>query len=254
MSALSHDEAICRIVTRDIAESERGAVATLNDLPAWMVDEVLAIARESIVSAVRYLRFYVPREHASHVPDFVEDVGLKGQDAPTWRIRDCIYVPNEHTERTAIEVRYLEMFDGVNGERWSRVSPHPADHRSDSIVGMVGTVMRDTRYWEKSPPGLVRYFFTRPDRIERVSPDRLESSLRRWIAHRLAWWTKVDLQQAAAITGDELIMAVPGVDLGRVTSDAKIAAAALAREAQAFGDSPSFPQQAGFLGPEEWYR
>lgn len=248
------DENIHHIIKRDVPHTERWTIPTLNDLPDWMVEEARALARASSLSAVRYLRFYVATHYASSAEDFIEDVLLKGQDARTWHIRDCIYLPEEHTRATALEVRYLEMFNGIDGERWFRVPLKPTNHLSDWVVGMVGTVMRNTRYWETSPPGLVRYLFAKPDDVELVPAGRLHSSIRRWIARRLAWWTKVDLQQASAITGDDLIAAVPEVDLSRVTPDARIAAAALAREAQAFGDSPRFPQQAGFLGPEEWYQ
>lgn len=253
MKPLSQDGVICRVIKRDILESERGTVSTFNELPAWMVEEARMVARESLVSAGRYLRFFVARDHASHAEDFIEEVLLKGEDAGTWRIQDCLVIPDEPIETTALEMHYVDSFQGMPGERWFRAKLKPTDDEYDYIPGVVGIVLRKTRYWGQVPPGFVRFRFAGPDDIEVVPPDRLESSVRRWIARRLAWWARAGLRRPA-VTGDELIAAVPEVDLSRVTPDARIAAAALAREAQAFGDSPSFPQQAGFLGPEEWYQ
>src|SRR5437763_5841439 len=101
------DEVIHRIVTRDVPESDRGTIATLNDLPDWMVVESRTIARESLLAAVRYLKFYVAEQHAAYVPDFVEEVLRSGEDARTWNIRDCICIPREGTRLTALELHYL---------------------------------------------------------------------------------------------------------------------------------------------------
>ncbi|TMQ19031.1 MAG: hypothetical protein E6J90_04890 [Deltaproteobacteria bacterium] len=248
-------DTIRRIIKRDIEASDRGTIATLNDLPAWMIHEARAIARESLVCAVRYLRFYVSSDYSHRADDFIEDVLLKGQDARTWNIRDCICIPYEPTQTTALEVHYEETLAQVDGERWFRVKPKPSDHPSNHIPGAVGVVLRNTRYWEHSQQHISRFMFSRPDDLEAVPIRRLASSIRRWIAHRLAWWATGFLKEARfAATGDEIIAAVPEVNMERVTDDARIAAAALAREVIVYRGSPHFPQQAGFLGPEEWYQ
>src|ERR1051325_2829221 len=249
------DEVIQRIVTRDVPESERGTIATLNDLPEWMVTEARAIARESRLAAVRYLKFYVATDYALDAPDFVEDVLRRGDDARTWNIRDCICIPYEPTRTTAAEIHYMDTLEHVEGERWFRVKPRSTDDHWSHAPGAVGVVLRNTRYWERSQHGITRYMFSRPDDIETVSLDQLASSIRRWIAHRLAWWTNSYLKQARSdVTGGDIIAAVPDVNLQRVTPDARIAAGALARETLMYRGSPGFPQQAGFLGPEEWYQ
>lgn len=249
------DEVVNRIVTRDVPDSERGTIATLNDLPDWMVAEARLIARESRLAALRYLKFYVAEEYATDAPDFVEDVLRKGQDARTWNIRDCICIPYEPTRLTALEINYLDVLAQVRGERWFRVRPKPTDHPSSHIPGAVGVVLRNTRYWEKCERDVTRYMFSPADALEAVPVDRVKSTIRRWIAHRLAWWTTDFIRQAALdVTGDDIIAAVPGVNMQRVTADARIAAAALAREAIIHRGSPHFPQQAGFLGPEKWYQ
>jgi hypothetical protein len=258
MTLWTKDGAVQRIVTRDIPISDRGMVATLNDVPRWMVEEARAIARESLISAVRYLRFYVAKQHVSSAEDFVEDVLLGEQQAQTWKIRDCIFIPTETYPVSAIESRaYLNSLASMDGEHWFRVSPAQTDSLWDYIPGMVGVVQRNTRYWHATPSGITRYPFTQPGNVEFVSSDQLESTIRRWIAHRLAWWAREHLEQhratPAALTGDGILAAVPDAGPSHATSDARIAASALAREALAYRDSHDFPQRAGFLGLDEWY-
>jgi len=249
------DETIHRIVQRDVPNSERGTIATLNDLPGWMVEEARAIARESRLGAVRYLRFFVATQHVSSAEDFVEDVLLAGQDAAAWKVRDCIFVPDEPSQlRTVGVARYVDALAALEGERWFRVVPGSADHLSDSLPGVVGLVQRNTRYWHVTPVGITRCPLAGSADIESVAPTQLESSIRRWIAHRLAWWARDYLgQNRADATGDGIIQAASDGDMTPVTADARIAADALAREAVAYGDSADFPRRAGFLGPDAWY-
>jgi hypothetical protein len=263
MSDWTSDELILSIVKRDVAHSERRSIPTLNDLPDWMVEEARAIARVSRLSAASYLIFFVATRDMASAEDFIEDVLFKGQDVRTWKIQDCIFRPMERFCTTpsripsVLEIPYLDVLANEEGERWFRVKPDPADDLSAWSSGAVGVLKRSLRYWQQwgSPSEIMGNHPVTPEDIEQVPPERLASSVRRWIARRLAASTEAYLQQHwATVTADDLIAAAPGVDLARVTPDARIAAAALAREAQAFGGSPSFPQQAGFLGPEEWYQ
>jgi hypothetical protein len=254
MTRLSHDEVIQRIAKRQITPSDQGSIPTLNDLPAWMVDEARAIASESRLSAVRYLRFYVARHYLSSAEDFVEDVLEKGQDAATWQIRDCLCFPMERTYTTALEIQYLDILADEEGERWFRMKLRPTDDPSSWTPGAVGVLKRNVRYWHQLSDAVGAYSVAADD-IEPVAPADLPGCVRRWIAHRIAWWTRSYLQRHPdTITGADLITAVPDADPTRVTPDAWIAASALAREAAAFGSSPQFPHQAGFLGPDEWYQ
>jgi hypothetical protein len=160
----------------------------------------------------------------------------------------------ERTYTTALELRYLEALQDVEGEPWFRIKPRPENHHSDSSPGAIGVLKRGVRYWQVAPEGLGNYPVS-PEDIERLEPGRVESSVRRWIAHRIAWWTREYLaQRGGGVTGDTILAAVPEVDRSKVTADARIAAEALAREAAAYGGSPEFPAQAGFLGPEDWYQ
>lgn len=263
MSEWTGDELILSIVKRDVSPSERRSIPTFNDLPGWMIEEARAIARMSRMSAARYLMFFVAERDAASAEDFIEEVLFRGQDVKAWNVRDCICHPRGLIGTTssqvpsALEIRYLETLANEEGERWFRIKPKPTDDRSSWSSGAVGILKRDLPYWQQQrplPDVLGNHPVTAED-IEQVPPERLETSVRRWIAHRLAWSARAYLEQHRTVArGDDLIAAVPEVDLSRVTPDARIAAAALACEAQAFGDSPSFPQQAGFLGPEEWYQ
>jgi hypothetical protein len=250
------DEVIHRIVKRDVPNSERGTIATLNDLPTWMVDEAREIARESRLAAVRYLRFYVATQHSSSAEDFVEDVLLRGDDARTWEIRDCILVPNEFGRIGAFEIApYLGALATIEGERWFRIKPRLTDHLSDFTPGMIGVVQRRSRYWHNTPPGITRCPLAGGSDAEFVMPEQLDSCIRRWIAHRLAWWAREYLEQdRAQATGNRIIQAASEPQRGPATADVQLAASALAREARTYADSPVFPQQAGFLGPDDWYQ
>jgi hypothetical protein len=247
-------ETINSIVKRDILLSERGSIPALNDLPGWMIEEAREIARASIVSAVRYLRFYVETQRGSSAEDFIEDVLLKGQDARTWRISDCLCSPWPPTPLAATDTgRYLRVLKDIDGEHWFRLRLKAGDRPSDHSPGMIGVLQRGCRYWSTPPPDTGYYPVTRSDDLESVPTSLLASGIRRWIAHRLAWFAR-DRWQQSGITAESILHVAFGTEAQRVTPDARIAGEALAREAHAFGDSPSFPQLAGFLGPEEWYQ
>lgn len=248
-------ETIKSIVKRDILLSERGSISTLNELPGWMIEEAREIARASTVSAVRYLRFYVATQRGSSAEDFIEDVLLKGQDARTWKISDCLCTPWPPAPLAATDIRrYLDVLKDTDGEHWFRLKPKAGDHPSDHLPGIIGVLQRGCRYWSPPPPGTGYYPVARSGDVESVPASLLASAIRRWIAHRLAWFAKEHLKRRGEVTADGVIQAALDSEGAAVTADVQIAAAALAREAQAFGDSQSFPEQAGFLGPEDWYQ
>jgi hypothetical protein len=254
MISWTTDSVIHRIIKRDIPASERGTIQTFNDIPDWMVEEARTLARESPLAAVRYLKFYITEQHFMRYDDFITDVLLQGKDAATWEIRDCICFPIERTCTTALEIDYLNSLDGVSGDKWFRIKPKTTDHHSSRSPGAVGILRRDVRYWQTISANVGDYPVTSDD-FEIVTPDKLASTVRRWIAHRLAWWTNSYLKRARSdVTGADIIAAVPEVNQQRVTPDARIAADALAKETLVYYGSPNFPQQAGFLGLEEWYQ
>lgn len=254
MISWTTDGVIHRLITRDIPATERGSIQTFNDLPGWMVEEARALARESVLSAIRYLKFYIPDQHFIRHDDFITDVLRGGGDAASWGIRDHICFPDERTRTTALEIDYLNALSSIPGEKWFRIVPLPNDRHSSSSSGAVGVLRRDVRYWQ-TISGDVGDYPVRPGDFEMVAPNKLSSTIRRWIAHRLAWWTKDYLEQARSdVTGSDIIAAVPDVNLERVTPDARVSADALAKELLVYRASPDFPRRAGFLGLDEWYR
>jgi hypothetical protein len=256
MTLWTTGEVIQRVVKRDIPLSEQDSIATLNDLPGWMVEEAREIARESRVGAVRYLRFYVAAHRSSSAEDFVEDVLQNGQAAATWRIRDALFVPHEprHIIEVAVD-RYVDGLAAVDGERWFRMRPKGAEHLSDYLPGMVGIVQRQTRYWHVTPDRITRCPLALAADVEAVDPAQLHGSIRRWIARRLAWWARAYLEQHRGhATCDGIIASASEPGGPEATADARVAATALAREAATHGDSTAFPLRAGFLGPDVWYQ
>jgi len=254
MISWTTNEVIHRIVKRDVPESDRGTIPTLNDLPDWMVEEARQIARESLVGAGKYLKFYVSAPYADWADDFIQDVLLDGGDARTWNVHDCLCIPDELTSTTALEVHYRDLFQGMDSERWFRIKPKSADQHSAASPGAVGILSREVRYWHAAPKGLA-FFRVQAQDVEFVEPAMLDIAMRRWIAHRMSWWARKHLElHRAGTTGDEIIRAIPGADASKLTDDARIAAGALAREARAYGETAEFPQRAGFLGIDSWYQ
>ena len=244
---------ISQIVQRDILTSERNSIATFNDFPEPLLAEARAIARESRAVAVRYLQFYVEKQDNSSSADFVEEVLLGDRTPGLWRIRDCLACPHPLTLATVLERSYLDCLLEIQGERWFRVRPSPEDDRSDLTSGIVGVLRRNSRYWEVAPEGTGHYFIGAAH-LEGLDTDKPEGSIRRGIAHVLAWWARDYLADVGASVHEAALLAsISGCDASTVTSDTRRAAAALGREAKAYLGSPQFPQLAGFLGPEEWY-
>ena len=240
------------MISREVSATDCGTINTLNDLPEWMVEEGRAVGRISLLAAYEYVKFYVRITPGSSAHDFASDVLCGNESAATWRIRDCVCIPLEPTATTALEIAYLKLFEGKESGAWVRIKPSLGPQDYSAAPGAVGILRHDVRYWHEAPEGLGYYAVT-SDQVEPVAASRVTISVRRWIAHRLAWYTKQVLALQNDSSGDGILSAVPGAEMSRVTLDATIAARALAREAVAYAGSPQFPEQAGFLGPDEWY-
>lgn len=247
---------IQRLVMRDVQPGEAGSVATLNDLPEWMLEEVRDIAREHRLGAVRYLKFYVKLHEPPNVEDFVEEVLRNGQDPQTWGTRDWLCILRDQTPLTCLHmsIKALHAMSELEGERWFRFEPEPTKHLSDEAPGAIGVLRKQIRYWQHTRIVGVDYYSTNCGTIQPVPADQLESSFRRWIARRMAQWAKQYLVDAGAMVAAQgIIDAIAQGEQVEITRDAEIAAAALAREARAHGGEPDFVKRAGYLGPDSWY-
>ncbi len=244
-----------RIVTRDVQPADEGSIATLNDLPPWMVEEARAIAKEARLDAVYYLRFHVRTHDGSNVEDFVQDVLRDGQDAHTWGIGDWLVAPCEAMPVTSVGAEMLQTLQVVEGERWFRLAPDLTKEPSDPSQGAVGVLRRGLRYWQHGPRiAGADLFSTEGAAIEPVPVEKLESSFRRWLARRMAWRARSYLASAgAAVAAPGIIDAIAAGHVGEVTRDAELAAMALAREVRAHGTEHDFGRRAGYLGPDSWY-
>jgi hypothetical protein len=248
-------------VEREVRESERNSVPTLNDLPPWMVEEAKLVWRRGrLIPALDYLHFFVDGQDTADVMAFCEEVIAGGAEAATWRIADCLVgVAEKAREAITYTIEnYLATLNGVAGERWFR------SRRKDECLQVFspagtgpGTLIRAMRYWTPfEVPNIdapIRRLAIDPalGSVERVPDGEMDIEIRRWMASAAAWWARDYLGAEAPHATVEGIVAAytePAVP----SADGLVALRALVREAR-LGD-PRWPGQAGFIGPDGWYR
>jgi hypothetical protein len=238
---------------RAVPETDRKTIKTLNDLPDWMVTEGRQLARKSVLAAYEYVEFYVAVRRGSSHHDFTTDVLCDGQDAATWHIRDCLCISDNWDSQDLLTMDYMAAFDGVEAEQWYRLRVDGRRFDRSVFPGLVGPMKKAVRYWQVPEPGLDYYMVT-AEKIEPVAFADLHMWIRRWFARQLAWHLSALRSRPADVTRASILGAVRDLDVARASPDAIIAADALVREVRAYGATPEFPERAGYLGPDAWYR
>ncbi|HEX4417469.1 MAG TPA: hypothetical protein VH165_06190 [Kofleriaceae bacterium] len=252
---------LAEYLDRPVHEAERGSIATFNDLPPTMVEEVKAIrSRGGRLPACDYLAFFVATHDGCDVEDFCEEVLEGGAEVATWHIRDCLVgVAERHREGISLTVeRYLAILDPMPGERWYRVDAlHPHDDKFPVPGTGPGTLMRDTHYWtsidmEKPYPPIHRLIIS-PERltVSRIPAENIDVEIRRWMASVAAWWaSEYLLAEGDRATAEGVLAAYQ--ERVEPSADGLIAIRALVREARL--GHPRWPGQSGYIGPDDWYR
>ncbi|MBX3155261.1 MAG: hypothetical protein KF773_04620 [Deltaproteobacteria bacterium] len=227
------------IVGRELEESERGSIETVNDVTEEVLGVMRAMWKLDRNATVSFVYFIVEAIGLGDATSFVEDVVVGGRDAATWRVADWVVSPRYAMPPAEVTTPFFDSFEGIEGERWYRVT-------ADDDRGVVGVLRRNAKY---ARPARLDYRSVRA--CEYVDPSRVLIAHRRWLARRLGGWARADVLAPGA-TIDSVLAKVPGlVDVANVTDDARIAAAALIREAAL--DAPTFVRDRGFLGPDGWY-
>lgn len=238
------------VLGRRLREDERGSIATLNDLPAELVEEVRALNEKSRVASTEYLRFYVRKLDA--VDEFISDVLELGTiSASSWGIRDliCFSKLNANYWSRCDVPSMVGALMSVDGLRWWRVAPRLDEWDWLGISGAPGVLVRDATYWFE-PPDKVDYYELESEELEEIPTETFEVSIRRWIASRAAWQlAQAKLKPGREASADEVarMLSAPVP----VIEDAKIAVRALLREEYELG--PSSDDVPGFRGPDDWY-
>lgn len=257
MTKQFRDEALRRIITREIPDTDEKSIPTFNDFPDWMLREVREVAMESRRGAEQYIRFYLAQDvYTVNIAEFVDEVVLQRQPAATWRVHDCLRVPRELTSSTLLTANYFQVLDEAPGEKWYRLVESLDVHPATSLHGAIGTLQRNVRFAPKiadEHPSTMQVVIGSSN-VEEISNDRVAQGVRRWLAHRMAWVAQPYVAEAGPMVAAQGI--IDSISRGQplaVTRDAEVAAAALAREARAHGAEADFLRRAGFLGPDSWY-
>jgi hypothetical protein len=228
-----------QIVGRELADSQRGSIPSLNDMPLEVLEIARAMWKLGPNATVSFIWFMVEAINLGDAKVFVEDVVVGGRDPSAWRVEDSLVSPREWLP-TDLTRDLFESFENIEGERWYRVVPTYGRH---SGFGMVGVLRRNAKCWRPS-----EFEYRSATLCEYVEPSRVLIAHRRSLANRLGWRANAYLQELGT-TAEGVLRTVEDVDLARVTEDAWIASRALIREVRA--DAPA--DQRGFVGPDEWY-
>jgi hypothetical protein len=251
---------VAEYITRAVTESERGFVATFNDIGADMLEELRSIRRRAgRIPTCDYLGFFVATRGDGDAESFCEEVVEGGAAASTWRIADRLIGGHEHQrEGVSLTVdHYLDGMEGIQGERWHQLAPNSYAGNDIGTPDLgPGVLIRDTRYWTSiripnQRPWVQGLILPAKDQLLHIANDQIDVAVRRWMATTAAWWTKEYLMaQGPRATVEGVIAAYP--EPVTPSADGLVAIRALVREAQA-GD-PRWPSHVGFIGPDEWYR
>lgn len=246
---------------RSIEESQRNSIATFNDLSPQVLQEVRTVLRRGgPLAACEYLRFFVEIQNNGDAEAFCEEVVEGNAEAATWRTADCLLgVAETGHEGIGLSVSdYVAHLKDAPGELWfrSRRTACAQDEFPLPSVGP-GAVVRNMRYWtpagmaNMAPPLRLVEIDPRGRTIERIQEVCVDTEIRRWMATLAAWWARhYLLSHSRDASVDGIVSSYP--KSVAPSSDGVIAMEALIKEAR-LGDS-RWPREAGFIGPNAWYR
>jgi hypothetical protein len=271
-------ERIAALLTRPVKEEERESMLSLRAITEAALSEVRDVRRRfGRMEALMYIQFFVNRENDDEARDFVEEVvEAPSAVAAQWRIFDTVVVPAVNFLTATIE-SYVQNIDNLDGERWYSLFSEPLqlvmprggapgvlfrNHVKGSPIPMLkpttsATEFRSTQHISKTV-----------HRMERIAHPNLPVAIRRWMGRELAAYiVRNELLNCHKFTSTAIREAIrsyawPQTNDGGVTytditdiepsADALIAIDALVKESQM--NDANFPNNAGFLGPDEWYQ
>ncbi len=175
---------------RPLDDSQRFAVATLNDVTSEMLGELRRIGSECVRT---YLAFHLRQGSETAFEDFTRDVIHGGAEPRTWGFRDVLAllpIPSKRELTTTVETVKAALAP-IEGERWRRFSiggATEANRRaSDFALGAPGVLVRSAPYWWAADhPAVTTCYAATP--MDALGDDDFAIALRRWIALRTSWW------------------------------------------------------------------
>jgi hypothetical protein len=268
---------IASFLTREVTEAERETVPSYREMPSHLLQELRDVRKRcGRIAALRYLQFFVGRENERRAPDFIEDVVENPNAvASRWQIFDTVIVAKLPIVSATVAA-YLSVFDELDGERWYRLVSEPLQLGVPDD-GAPGILLRDY-YWYGPTPwrgesqdrpyvGRIQQCSRRDNnRLEEIPEAELPIAVRRWLAREIAShfrFTNLQPPYTYHAIRESLrsyswpVRSDDGRDRTLITdiepsADILIAIDALVKESQLPG--ADFPNSAGFLGPDDWYR
>ncbi len=267
---------VAPFLTREVTEAERESVPSYREMSEQTLAELRHVNRTfGMIAAVHYIHFFVNREDDRETMDFIEDVVENPNAvASRWQIFDTVIVAKLPLVSATVAA-YLSVFDELDGERWYRLVSEPLQLGVPDD-GAPGILLRDY-YWYGPTPwrgesqdrpyvGRIQQCSKRDNnRLEEIPEAELPIAVRRWLAREIAsrfGFTKLQppythhtiresLRSYSWPASDDGVTYTETSDI-EPSADVLIAVDALVKESQLPG--ADFPNSAGFLGPDDWYR
>lgn len=229
------------VLGRPLSPTDRGSIASLNDVPEALVAEARRLRSSSDVQ--RLLEYYCGLAARPHLPDFIDKVILGNQPATLWR-RGDVLVPAPSLADQLCSTRDA-LLAPIGGHDGVRIVPDRSRWQSGtSWIGAPAKARPEADYRSAVPQGAVNLVTATLE----PAPD-VAIAVRRWIASRIARCAAT----AAANAIDSLFASNPSLPpVERWSDDACVAAAALQREMRELPQSQT--EIPGFRGPDLWYR
>lgn len=267
---------ISPLLTRVVTESERASVASYRSMPPHILQELKDVRmRCGRLGAMKYIQFFVDRNNDDEVPDFIVEVVESLEiDPSAWRINDIVFVSNVSFLGSVVD--YRKNVEELEGERWYRVEKirRTLDSLENDAPGvLVRNFKAGTQVpWRQIPEpcgvsSIKSQVRQDGDALIKIEESGFALAVRRWQAKKIANFAfrnplqvnkGLELETLLAIlTTYEWPVSRGGEWVGNITNiepsaDALIAINALVKESQL--PDADFPNSAGFLGPDDWYR
>lgn len=238
-----HDSELERLLGRQLPPQDEGSIPDLNDMPASIIAEARAlIARAGKLQAFALLWYYARADNFSHICNFIDDVVKGGESAAQWQ-RGQMAIAPDLSLRMALTYERERLLAPIGGYHGLHLRPHPQGRLNGAPLRFIGEWTYRTKDYRQGACHI-----RGPTPIVDADADVV---VRRWLAGRIHRCLAPGHPPGLAGLHARIGAAdVPG--LGAWSHDARIAVAALRREAQQSDSLPDGPP--GFRGPHAWYR
>ncbi len=214
-------------------ESTYASVPDLNAVPDEVIRDAQRLVPHGRLYASAFLKHFLPREPLGLVSEFIEDVVVGGEPAPTWGRRDVVCFllsPGFPALLTLTSDGFAARLRAVPGAEPSWVC---------TPDGAPGVVVRPITYRWSCPAGLSTWVIQEGDTPRPIADVAL--AYRRWLAREFWRWWFGRLAKSTPPNQDEL---------GPLSADMRVALGGLRRE---LDELPAATEAPGYRGPDDWY-